>query len=187
MQFAIVGDDAVVLGGGGGRGGGRRGGGRRTQKTTNIKRWGWDRSSDVRMLFEGDLARLGHPLSMEMLNKQGVYVLKIKCRICGTMISYHNNSWTCAATHILSHNIGTPQDIVAIAALASEREANGEHFPLYKLPTPPPTKKEPAGDVGLMRRTFAALSYGTNTQPFHRIKRTITERIAADCLPYRLV
>ena len=114
-------------------------------------------------------------------------MLKIKRRICGILISYHNSSWTSAAIDILSHNIGTPQDIAAAAALASECEANGEPFPLYKLPTPPATKKEPAGDVGLMRRTFAVPSYGTATQLFHWIKRTIVKCIAADCLPYRIV
>ena len=46
-------------------------------------------------------------------------------------------------------------------------------------------KKEAAGDAALMRCTFAALSYGTDMQPFHRIKRTIAKWIAADCLPYR--
>ena len=34
-------------------------------------------------------------------------VLKIRCRICRSLISYHNNSWTSAATHIRSHNIAT--------------------------------------------------------------------------------
>ena len=181
MQSAIVGDDAIVVGGGGGRGGGRR----HTQKTINIKRWGWDRSSDVRMLFEDDPARLGHPLHMEMANKQGACMLKIRCCICGTLISYHNSSWTCVPTHILSHNIGTPKDIIAAAALASECEANGEPFPLHKLPTPPALKKETAGDIGLMRQTFVALSYGTDMQPFHQIKRTIAKWIAPDCLPYK--
>ena len=46
----------VVVGSVGGRGGGRC-----TQKTTNVKRWGWDRSSEVRTLFEGDPARPGPP------------------------------------------------------------------------------------------------------------------------------
>ena len=55
---------AVVVGGGAGRGGDRR-----TQKTTNIKRWGWDWSSKVRTLFEGDPTRLGHPLCVETENK----------------------------------------------------------------------------------------------------------------------
>ena len=152
----------VVVGDGGGRGGRRH-----IQKTTNIKRWGWDRSSDVRMLFEDDPAKPGHPLCVETSNKQGACMLKIKCRICGTLISYYDSSWTCAATHIMFHNTGTPQDIVATAALASECETNGEPFPLPKLPPPPPIKKEPAGDVGLMRRTFAVPSNGTDMQPFH--------------------
>ena len=56
----------------------------------------------------------------------------------------------CAATHIRSHNIVNTQDIVAAAALAFESEANGEAFPIHKLPTPPPVKKEAAGDVALM-------------------------------------
>ena len=173
---------AVVVGSIGGRGGGRR-----TQKTTNTKRWGWDRSSEVRTLFEGDPARPSHPLHVETKNKLGDYMLKIRCRICRSLISYHNSSWTSAATHIWSHNIGTAQDIAAAAALAAESEANGEAFPIHKLPTPPPVKKETARDVALMRHTFAALSYGTDMQPFHRIKRTIAKWIAADCLPYRTV
>ena len=117
------------------------------------------------MLFEDDPTRLGYPLHVEMSNKQGVYVLKTKCRIRGTLISYHNSSWTYAATHILSHNIGTPQDIAAIAALADGYEANGEPFSIHKLSTPPTVKKEPVGDVALMQRTFVAPSYGTDTQP----------------------
>ena len=136
---------AVVVGGGGGRGGGRR-----TQKTTNIKRWGWDRSSEVRTLFEGDPARPGHPLHVEIENKLGNYVLKIRRRICRSLISYHNSSWTSAPTHIRSHNIATAQDIAAAATLASESEANGEAFPIHKLPTPLPVKKEAAGDAALM-------------------------------------
>ena len=150
-------------------------GGRHTQKTTNIKRWGWERSSDVWMLFRGDPARSGHPLHVETENKLGDWVLKIRCRICRSLISYHNSSWTSAATHIWSHTIATAQDIVAAAAFAAESEANGEAFPIHKLPTPPPMKKEVAGDAALMRRTFAALSYGTDMQPFHRIKRTIAK------------
>ena len=176
MQFAIV------VGSGGGRGGGLH-----TQKTTNIKRWGWERSSAVQTLFEGDSARLGHPLCVETKNKLGDCVLKIRCHICRSLISYHNSSWTSAATHIRSHNITTAQDIAAAAALASESEANGEAFPIHKLPAPPPVKKEVAGDAALMRRTFAAPSNGTDTQPFHQIKRTIEKWIAADCLPYKTV
>ena len=177
MQFA------VVVGGGGERGGG----GRRTQKTTNIKRWGWDRSSEVRTLFEGDPTRPGHPLRVATENKLRDCVLKIRCRICRSLISYHNSSWTSAATHIRSHNITTAQDIVAATALATESEANGEAFPIHKLPDPPPMKKEVVGDAALMRRTFVAPSYVTDMQPFHRIKRTIPKWIAADCLPYRTV
>ena len=174
MQSAVV-----VVGGGG------RGGGRRTQKTTNIKRWGRDRSSNVRMLFEGEPARLGHPLYVETENKLEDCVLTIRYRICRSLISYHISSWTCAATHIQSHNIATTQDIAVPAALAFEFEANGEAFPIHKLPTPPPVKKEAARDAALMRHTFAALSYGIDTQPFHRIKRTIAKRRVADCLLYR--
>ena len=177
MQSAVVGDDAIVFGSDG----------RRTQRSTNIKRWGWDRPSDVRMLFEDDPARPGHPLCVETPNKQGACVLKIKCRICSTLIPYHNNSWTCVATHILSHNIGTPQDIAATATLASECETNGEPFALHKLPTPPSAKKEPASDVGLMRRTFVAPFYGTDTQSLHQIKRKTAKWIVADCIPYRTV
>ena len=50
------------------------------QKTPNYKSWGWDRSSDMQMLFEDYLARPSHPLHVEMSNKQGACVLKIKCR-----------------------------------------------------------------------------------------------------------
>ena len=114
-------------------------------------------------------------------------MLKIRCRICRSLISYHNSSWSCAATHIWSHNIAIAQDIAVAAALASESEANGEALPIRKLPTPPPVKKEAAGDAALMRRTCAAPSYGTDTQPYHWIKRTIAKWIAADCLPYRTV
>ena len=135
----------IVVGGGDGRGGGRR-----TQKTTNMKRWGWNRSSEVRTLFEGDPARLGHPLCVEIENKLGDCVLKIRCCICRSLISYHNSSWTSAATHIRSYNITTAQDIAAATALAAESEANGEAFPIHKLPDPPPVKKEVAGDAALM-------------------------------------
>ena len=166
---------------------GERVGGRRTQKTTNVKRWGWDWSSEVRTLFEGNPARPGHPLRIETKNKLGDCVLKIRCRICRSLISYHNSSWTSVATHIRSHNITTAQDIAAATALAAESEANGEAFPIHKLPDPPPVKKEAAGDAALMQCTFAPPSYGTDTQPFHRIKRTIAKWIAADCLPYRTV
>ena len=139
------------------------------------------------MLFEDDLARPSHPLHVETLNKQGAYVLKNKCYISGTLISHQNNSWTCAVTHILSHNIGISQDIATPATLASECEANGEPFPIHKLPTPLTVKKEPAGDIALMRCTFAIPFYGTNTQPYHRIMRTIAKWITMNCLPYRIV
>ena len=185
IQSDVSGDAIVVVVGGGRRGGARRAGVHRTVKHANYKRWGWDRSSDVRMLFEGGPARPGHPLHVEIENKLGHCVLKIRCRICRSLISYHNSSWTSVATHIRSHNIAIAQDIAAAAALASESEANGEAFPIHKLPTPPPVKKEVAGDVALMRRTFVVPSYGTNTQPYHRIKRIIAKWIAVDCLPYR--
>ena len=147
---SVVGGDAIVVGGGGGggrRGGGGRGGVHRTVKHANYKRWGWDQSSDVRTLFEGDPARPGHPLRMETVNKLGDCVLKLRCPISRSLISYHNSSWTYVATQIRSHNIATTQDIVAAAALAAESEANGKAFPIHKLPSPPPVKKEAAGDV----------------------------------------
>ena len=138
MQSSVVGDDVVVVGDGGGRRGGCR-----TIKTPNYKRRGWNRSSEMWMLFEDKQARLGHPLYVETSNKQGACMLKIRCRICCTLISYHNSSWTCMATHILYHNMGTPQAIVVADPLASECGANGEPFPIHKLPTPPRVKKEP--------------------------------------------
>ena len=171
----------------GGGGGGGRASVCCTIKHANYKRWGQDRSSDVRTSFEGDPTRPSHPLCVETKNKLVDCMLKIRCRICRSLISYHNSSWTCATTHIRSHNIVTAQDIAAAAALASESEANGEVFPIHKLPTPPQVKREAAGDAALMRRTFAAPSYGTDTQPYHWIKQTIVKWIAADCLPYRTV
>ena len=103
IQFAIGGDAIVVVGGGGGRRGcARRAGVCHTIKHANYKRWGWDRSLDLRMLFEGDQARLGHPLHVETKSKLGDCVLKIRCCICRSLISYHNSSWTCTATHIQS-------------------------------------------------------------------------------------
>ena len=156
-------------------------------KATKHKRWGWDQSSNVRMLFEGDQARPGHPLHVEMSNKQGECVLKIRCRICCTLISYHNSLWTYAATHIRSHNITTIQDIAVANALAFESEANGKPFPILKLPTPPAVKKEAAGNTTLMRHTFAAPSYEPDMQPYNRFKRTIAKWIVVDCLPYRIV
>ena len=185
IQSVVVGDAIAVVGGGGRRGGGGCASVCCTIKHANYKRWGWDRSSDVQMLFEGDPTRPGHPLCMETENKLGDCMLKISCCICRSLISYHNSSWTCAGTHIHSHNIATAQDIEAAAALASESEANGEAFPIHKLPTPPPVKKEAAGDAALMRRTFAAPSYGIDTQPYHWMKRTIAKWIATDCLPYK--
>ena len=139
------------------------------------------------MLFEGYPARPGHPLHVEIENKLGDGVLKIRCHIRHSLISYHNSSWTCTTTHIRSHNIATAQDIVVVASLASESKANGEAFPIHKLPTPPPVKKEAARDAALMRRTFAAPSYRTDTQPFHRIKRTIAKWTATNCLAYKTV
>ena len=159
IQFDIVGDDVVV-----------GGGGFHTKKTPNYKIRGWDRSSNMQMLFEDDPARPSHPLHVEMSNKQGVCVLKIRCCICHTLISYHNNLWTYVATHILSHNIGTPQHIAAAAGLAFECEANREPFPIHKLATPLAMKKEPTSDVALIQCNFAAPSYRTDTQPYHWIK-----------------
>ena len=141
----------------------------------------------MRTLFEGDPARPGHPFRVETKNKLGDCVLKIRCRICRSLISYHNSSWTSAATHIHSHNIMIAQDIAATAALAAKSEANGEDFLIHKLADPPPVKKEAAGDAALMRCTFATPSYGTDTQPFHQIERTIAKWIAVDCLLYRIV
>ena len=86
-----------------------------------------------------------------------------------------------AATHIRSHNITTAQDIAATDALASESEANGEPFPIHKLPTPPAVKKEAVGDAALMRLTFTALSYGPDMRPYNRIKQTIAQWIATNC------
>ena len=180
MQSVVVSDDVVVvvvLVGG-------CDGDHHIVKAPNYKRRGWDWLLNVRMLFQDDLARLGHPLRLETSNKQGATCW---CCICCTLISYHNNSWTYAATHILSHNIGTPQDIATIAALASECEANGEPFRIHKLPTPLAVKKEPPNDVALMQFTIAAPSYKTDTQPSHRIKQKIAKWIAANGLPYKTV
>ena len=140
----------VVVGGGGRRGGARRAGVCHVVKHANYKRWSWDRSLDVRMLFEGDPARPSNSLRVETENKLGDCVLKSRCRICRSLISYHNSSWTCVAAHIKSYNIATTQDIAAAAALAFESETNGEAFPIHKLPTPPPVKKEVATDAALM-------------------------------------
>ena len=152
-----------------------------------VKREGWVRASDVRVLFEEDPNRPGYPLRVETINKSGVCVMKIRCRICRHLFSYHNSSWTCASNHILSHNIQTVDDVVAAAALATDCEANSEPFPMHKLPTAPAVKTEPVGDAALMRRTFAAPSYGSDTAAYHRLQRTIGKWIAADCLPYRTV
>ena len=139
------------------------------------------------MLFEGDPARPGHPLYLETSNKQGECMVKIRCHICRTLRSYDNNSWTCVATHIRSHNIATTQDIAVADELASESKARCKPFPIHKLPTPPIVKKEAAGDAALMQCTFAAPSYGPDTRPYNRINRTIVKWIAADCLPYKIV
>ena len=146
-------------------GGGWRVGGCRIVKATNYKRWGWDWSSDVRMLFKGDLARLGHPFHVEMLNKQGECVLKIRCCICRTLISYHKSSWTYAATHIWSHNITIAQDIVVANPLVSESEAKGEPLPYPQATNSTCSEEGAAGDVALIWRTFVAPSYGPDMQP----------------------
>ena len=91
------------------------------------------------------------------------------------------------ATHIWSHNITNVQDIVATNAFASKPEANGKPFLSHKLPTPPPVKKEPAGDIGLMRRTFATLFYRPNMQSYNRIRQTMAKWIVVDCLLYRMM
>ena len=72
MQSAIVVVVVVVAGGGGGGGGGGRVGGRRTVRTLNYKRWGWDRSSNVQMLFENVPARLDHPLCGNVEKARGL-------------------------------------------------------------------------------------------------------------------
>ena len=76
IQSAIV-CDAAIGGGGHRGGGGGRASGHRTVEATNYKRWGWDRSSDVRTLFEGEPATPSRPLCVETSNKQGECVLKI--------------------------------------------------------------------------------------------------------------
>lgn len=136
------------------------------------------------ILFEDDLARPSYPLCVETSNKQGGCVLKIRCHIGCTLISYHDNIWTYATTHILSHNIPTPQDIAATTALASECEANDETFPIHKLLTLAVVKTEPASDIALMQRTFSAPCYWTNTHPDHRMKQTIAKWIPMDCILY---
>ena len=79
IQCAVGGDAIVVVVGGGRHGGVGRAGVRHTIKHANYKGWGWEWSLDVRMLFEGDPARPGHPLRMETKNKLGDCVLKIRC------------------------------------------------------------------------------------------------------------
>ena len=59
-----------------------------------------------------------------------------------------------------------PKTLQPLTPFASESEANGEPFPIQKLPTPPAVKKEAAGDAALMRCTFAAPSYGPDMQPY---------------------
>ena len=100
IQSAVGGDAIVVVGGVGRHGGVGRAGVRHSIKHANYKRRGWDQSSDVRMLFESDPARPSHPLRVEIENKLGDCVLKTRCCICRSLISYHNSSWTCVATHI---------------------------------------------------------------------------------------
>ena len=117
MMLLLVVVDVVVVGVG-------RVAGCHIVKATNYKRWGWDQSSDVRMLFEGDPARPSHTLHVETSNKQGKCVLKIRCRNYSSLISYHSSPWIYAATHIRSHNITTAQDIGATDALASESEVS---------------------------------------------------------------
>ena len=77
----------------GGADGGGRCSGRTIIKTrTSIKNKKWDGPLDVRILFEDDLARSGHPLCVETMNNQGFYVLKIKCCICSNFLSYYSTS-----------------------------------------------------------------------------------------------
>ena len=70
------------------------------------------------IVWRCDLASPSHHLHVEMSKNQGECVLKIRCCICCTLISYYNSLWTCAATHFWSHNITTAQDIAAADALA---------------------------------------------------------------------
>ena len=106
-----------------------------------------------------------YPLCVEIVNKQGACVLKTRCRICHNLFSYHNNSWTYASNGILSHSTATPQDIVAATALVSECEANSEPFLVHKLPNLSLLKKEPLGNVALIRCTFAAPPKGPICSP----------------------
>ena len=100
IQSVVGGDAIVVVVGGGRRGGAGCAGVCCTIKNANYKKWGWYRSSDVRMLFKDDPARPGHPLRMETENKLEDCVLKIRCRICCSLISYHNSSWTVHARQL---------------------------------------------------------------------------------------
>ena len=138
------------------------------------------------MLFKGDPARLGHPLHLETSGVQGECILKIRCYIYLTLIPYHYSSWTCAATHIQSHNTTPVQDIVAADALASESEANGEPFPIHKLPTPPSEEGSHWQRCPNMIH-LCCPSYGPNRQRYNWIKRIIAKWIVVDCLPYRTV
>ena len=84
---------------------------RARQHAVTVKREGWVHCSDVRVLFQEDPARLGHPLRVETVNKAGICVLKIRCQICQNLFSFHNSSWTCASNHVLSHNLATHEDV----------------------------------------------------------------------------
>ena len=57
-----------------------------------LKRGGWGQASDVRILFQHDPTRLGHPFCVKTMNKQGMRMLKIKRHICGHLLSYQNSS-----------------------------------------------------------------------------------------------
>ena len=151
-----------------------------------IKKGGRDRAPDVRMLFEGDPARPSHPLRMQRSDKQGECVLKIRCRIYCTLISYHDSLCTCTATHIRHPNITTVQDILQLLTplLLSLRPMTS---PSLSTSCQLHLQWRSNLPAMLMRRTFAALSYGPNMQPYNRIKWTIAKWIVADCLPYRVV
>lgn len=164
--------------------GGRRGGG--AAGRIHVKKEEWGRSSEVRLLFEEDPQRRGHPSRIETTNKAGKVVYKIRCRICRNLYAFHNSSWTTASNHILSHNLFTLNDIVAADNLATEAEKNGEPFPLHKLPSAPSTKPC-GGDVRTLQRFVSSPSYGHDTAAYHRLRRSIGTWIAADCMPYRTV
>ena len=82
------------------------------------------------------------------------------------------------------HNIYTIEDIASAALLASQAEQSGESFPIDMLPTPTTIKKDAPGDIQLMKHFVKSPSYGFDSVAYHRVRRSIGEWIAADCLPY---